>query len=279
MARENRYYIDMRKSGPLYEIINYLLGWQIFRIVLSFAPLVIVWWLLTYLEVWPRLYFPPPSEVVGAFFELIKNGALPIHIFASLRSFAVAAVLAVAAGIALGVLMGTNKYAYRFLLPLVSYFQSIAEIGWLPLVIIWIGYGFTSIVIVIFYTIVLTVALNTMVGVRQVPKNLVNSIKTLGGNWSDITFSVYLPGALPGIVTGTRLGLGYGWRALIAAEILVGQEGLGFMIFDARQFQATDQILLGMVIMGLLWLTTDRLILKPIEVETIERWGMVVKSR
>lgn len=266
-------------SGPSRKIPWRRLWSGLSRTAIAFAPLLLLWALLAHLEVWPRRYFPAPADVAWEGVNLLRNGLLSLHVSASLQRLAVGAALAIFAGIAVGVLLGVNKRAYRFFLPLVSFFQSIAEIGWLPLIVIWLGYGFAPIVLVISYTVFFTVALNTMTGIRLVPRNLVHSVQTLGGTRRDILLSVLLPGALPSMVTGLRLGLGYGWRALIAAEILIGQTGLGFMIFDARQFQATERIVLGMIVMGTLWLLTDRLILKPIETETIERWGMVTKSR
>ena len=86
---------------------------------------------------------------------------------------------------------------------------------------------------------------------------------------------VLLPGALPNIATGLRLGLAYGWRALIAAEMLVGAHGLGFMIFSAQNFHLTARIMLGMAIIGGLWVLLDYFVLRPLEEATIARWGLV----
>ena len=89
---------------------------------------------------------------------------------------------------------------------------------------------------------------------------------------------VILPGALPNIVTGIRTGLGFAWRGLIAAEMIATNVGLGYMLFLARDFYKTEVIVLGMIIIGLIWLAIDRLILAPVERATIERWGMVRRA-
>jgi NitT/TauT family transport system permease protein/taurine transport system permease protein len=86
---------------------------------------------------------------------------------------------------------------------------------------------------------------------------------------------VYLPGALPSIVVGLRLGMGYGWRALIAAEMLVRGGGLGDLIFGARTFAQIDRIMVGMVVIGTLYIIVDRLIVQPIENMTVARWGVL----
>jgi NitT/TauT family transport system permease protein/taurine transport system permease protein len=243
-----------------------------------FLPLLILWIWVTRLEIWPRMFLPPPSSVLGSFGGLMRNGLYPLHVGDSLYRLLVGSLIAVALGVTAGLFIGVSRTAYRSLFPLITFFQSIAEIGWLPLAVIWFGFGLRTMLFVIGYTVFFPVALSTIVGVRSVPANLVNSIRTLGGRRYHVLFEVLLPGAFPGIISGIRVGIGYGWRALIAAEILVGDTGLGFMMFDARRFQMTERIILGMVTIGLLWLLTDRLVLKPIESETIQRWGLVLKA-
>jgi taurine transport system permease protein len=85
---------------------------------------------------------------------------------------------------------------------------------------------------------------------------------------------VYLPGSFPGIVVGPRLGMGYGWRALIAAEMLVRQGGLGDLIFGARTFNQIDRIMFGMIVIGVLYIVVDRLLVQPHEAMTLARWGV-----
>ena len=135
--------------------------------------------------------------------------------------------------------------------------------------------GSSSIIAAINYTVIFPVAFNTLVGVRTVPRIFRNAVLTLGGGRWRIIRDVLVPGALPNIVTGVRLGIAYGWRALIAAEIVVGANGLGFMIFDAQALGITSRIVLGMIVIGTLWLIIDQLLLRPIEQATIQRWGLV----
>ena len=102
-----------------------------------------------------------------------------------------------------------------------------------------------------------------------------NAAASLGaGRWAMLT-EVLLPGALPNIVTGIRTGLGFAWRGLIAAEMIATNVGLGYMLFVARDYYKTEVIVLGMIVIGLLWLAIDRLLLAPLERATVERWGMV----
>jgi taurine transport system permease protein len=103
-------------------------------------------------------------------------------------------------------------------------------------------------------------------------------VLTLGGGQRHVIFHVMLPGALPSIVTGIRMSIGFGWRALIAAEMIATSTGLGFLIYNAANFHQTDTILVGILTIGVLWLATDRLVLQPLERRTVERWGLVSKA-
>jgi NitT/TauT family transport system permease protein/taurine transport system permease protein len=121
------------------------------------------------------------------------------------------------------------------------------------------------------------VVLNTVLGVRSVPTDLHRAALSLGASRPRILWEVVLPGALPNIMTGLRNGLGYGWRALIAAEMIVGTSGIGFMMFDARRAGSSVEIVLGMIVLGLLWYAVDSWVLAPIERATGERWGLVAR--
>jgi NitT/TauT family transport system permease protein/taurine transport system permease protein len=147
----------------------------------------------------------------------------------------------------------------------------------LPILVIWFGYGLTTMTVVIVYTVIFPVVLNTVLGVRSIPIAMHRAALSLGASRTRMLWEVVLPGALPNIMTGLRNGLGYGWRALIATEIIVGTSGIGFLMFDARRAGSVVEILLGMIILGVLWYIVDSWILAPIERATGQRWGLVTK--
>jgi taurine transport system permease protein len=175
------------------------------------------------------------------------------------------------------VLVGMNARAHRALWPVLLFFQAIGDIAWLPILLIWFGFGLATMTFVIVYTVLFPVVLNTVLGVRSVPVVMHRAAQSLGASRPRILLEVVLPGALPNIVTGLRTGLGYGWRALIAAEMIVGTSGVGFLMFDARRAGSVVEILLGMVVLGLLWYVVDGWILVPLEKKTVQRWGMVAR--
>ena len=197
---------------------------------------------------------------------------------ASLGRVAVGTLLAVLISIPLGVAMGLNPIVSDFLSPLFRFFSVLAGIAWIPIATLWFGYGFGAITFVIFNAVFFVVTYNTLLGVASIPMPLRNAAASLGANGWTLLIQVILPGALPNIVTGIRTGLGFAWRGLIAAEMIATNVGLGYMLFLARDFYKTEVIVLGMIIIGLIWLAIDRLILAPVERATIERWGMVRRA-
>lgn len=216
-----------------------------------------------------------PAASAAAAWELVRTGVLPAYVSASIGRLALGALLAVAVGVPLGLLLGFTRYGAVMFEPFLRFFQAVSGIAWLPLAIIWFGFTNQTILAVIVYTSVIPIVFNTMVGVRTIPDVYRQAVATMGGGRARVAWNVFLPGALPSIVVGVRLGIGYGWRALIAGEMLVGKSGLGFLIFDARRFHVLDTIMAGMVMIGVLYLVVDRLILASVERLTIERWGVV----
>lgn len=243
-----------------------------------FAVLLVLWAvLIPYFNVSPRL-FPHITTVVEACIEGIQDGSLIRHIGASLLRVAVGTVLALLVAIPLGVAMGVSPVVSSFLTPLFRFFSVLAGIAWIPIATLWFGYGFGAITFVIFNAVFFIVTYNTLLGVSTIPMHVRNAAASLGaGRWAMLT-EVLLPGALPNIVTGIRTGLGFAWRGLIAAEMIATNVGLGYMLFVARDFYKTEVIVLGMIVIGVLWLLLDRLLLAPIERATIERWGMVQRA-
>lgn len=239
------------------------------------AALVVIWAVVVpAFDVRPQI-FPSVAAVARAGLEGLLDGSIVRHVVTSLARVVIGTVLAVLVAVPLGILMGVSRGVSAFLTPLMRFFSVLAGIAWIPIATLWFGYGFGAIVFVIFNAVFFVVAYNTLLGVSTIPMPLRNAARSLGaGRWSMLT-DVLLPGALPNIVTGIRTGLGFAWRGLIAAEMIATNVGLGYMLFVARDFYQTEVIVLGMIIIGVIWLLIDRLILVPLERATIERWGMV----
>ena len=223
----------------------------------------------------PSYYLPPPTAVLAACAELTAKGILPLYVGESLRRILTAGLVALVVAVPLGLVLGMSRRVADFLFPLLNFFQSVSGVAWLPLMLVWFGFSERTIVVAVNYTVIFPVMFNALLGVRSVPRIYVDALRTLGAPRWRVVRDVLLPGALPNIATGMRLGLAYGWRALIAAEMLVGAHGLGFMIFSAQSFHLTARIMLGMAVIGILWVLLDYFVLRPIEEATIARWGLI----
>jgi NitT/TauT family transport system permease protein/taurine transport system permease protein len=249
-----------------------------FKFAVPLVFLLILWeFCIHFFQVNARV-FPSIEAVFNAGLEAVNDGSIFNHIAASLGRVAIGTLLAVLIGIPLGVAMGLNPIVSDFLSPLFRFFSVLAGIAWIPIATLWFGYGFGAITFVIFNAVFFVVTYNTLLGVATIPMPLRNAAASLGANGWTLLTQVILPGALPNIVTGIRTGLGFAWRGLIAAEMIATNVGLGYMLFLARDFYKTEVIVLGMIIIGLIWLAIDRLILAPVERATIERWGMVRRA-
>src|SRR5512134_2326737 len=248
--------------------------WAALKFVAPLALLLILWEaVIRAFGVDPRV-FPDAASVARAGLESIRDGSLLSHTGASLGRVAVGTLLAIAISIPLGVAMGVSPAVSSFLTPLFRFFSVLAGIAWIPIATLWFGYGFGAITFVIFNAVFFVVTYNTLLGVASIPLPLRHAAASLGaGRWRMLT-EVLLPGALPNIVTGIRTGMGFAWRGLIAAEIIATSAGLGYMLFLARDFYRTEVIVLGMILIGAIWVALDRLILAPLERRTVERWGL-----
>jgi len=247
----------------------------VLRGTLPFAVLVGAWALVAGAGAVPAMFLPPPADVARVAWELARDGALALHVAASLARVLVAVAVSVPLAVALGVLVALHRRLAAVAEPIVAFFNALSGIAWLPLAVTWFGLGWASVTFIMFNTVFFLVFFNTLVGVRLVPRLFEHAVLTLGGSRRHVILHVLLPGALPSIVTGLRLSLGFGWRALIAAEMIATSTGLGFLIYNAANFHQSDTILVGIVTIGVLWLLTDRLVLQPLERRTIERWGLV----
>ncbi len=245
------------------------------RSALSFAVLFIVWWFLTAFNVVPRAYLPSPVLVGEAFAQGLADGSLLENLWISILRLLTTFVVASALGVAVGVAMGLAPNLGRFFRPILSFFNSLSGITWLPLAIAWFGIGERTIAFVIFNSVFFIVAFNTLTGVQTVPKVFEQTMLTLGSGRLRLIADVLIPGALPNIITGLRLAMGFGWRALIAVEMVAGAIGMGYMIFNASYVFRQDIIMMGILVVGAVALAIDQLLFAPLERGTIERWGLV----
>ncbi|OCX90541.1 MAG: nitrate ABC transporter, permease protein [Pseudomonas sp. CO183] len=212
---------------------------------------------------------PPPSQVVAETWELIidpfyDNGGndvgLAWQLLASLERVAVGYLLAVVAGVGLGVLIGQSDWAMRGLDPIFQVLRTVPPLAWLPLSLAGFQDSHPSALFVIFITAIWPIIINTAVGIRNIPQDYRNVAQVLQLNGFEYFKTIMLPAAAPYIFTGLRIGVGLSWLAIIAAEMLIGGVGIGFFIWDAWNASRISDIILALVYIGVVGFVLDRLV-------------------
>ncbi|RTL55173.1 MAG: ABC transporter permease [Bradyrhizobiaceae bacterium] len=199
---------------------------------------------------------PAPTVIASAAISMIRSGELLSNLLDSLRREAVAFVFA-ATAIPLGIAMGWWKVVYNQVSPVMEILRPIPPLAWIPLSILWFGLGDAQNEFIIFLGIFFPILVNTIVGVKNIDPSLIRAARSLGAPEYKVLGRVVLLGAMPQIITGIRIGLGVGWMALVAAELVGANSGLGFLINDARSMLRTDVIIVGMLTIGIVGLLID----------------------
>lgn len=226
---------------------------------------LVLWQLLASLGVLGNT--PTPLEVARGMWDLLTEGLpsghyLHRHLLSSLERVFFGFAAAVVVGVPLGVAMGYSRLFESVADPLVELLRPVPPLAWLPLAVIWFGIGMASSTFLIFLGAFFPIALNTVLGVRSVDSRYVEAARTLGARGRTVLGRVLLPGSLPSIFTGLRIGMGIAWMTLIAAEIVAAGDGygLGYMIMTGRDLARYDCIIAGIAVIGVVGFLADRLI-------------------
>nr|WP_154324438.1 taurine ABC transporter permease TauC [Pantoea sp. 201603H] len=242
------------------------LHWPFSRqLTLSFitlAILTLIWWSVTAFGLLGPLFLPAPQQVLQKLFAIASpqgfmDATLWQHLTASLTRILVALFAAAFIGIPVGIAMGLNSTVRGILDPLIELYRPVPPLAYLPLMIIWFGIGETSKILLIYLAIFAPVALSAMAGVKSAQQVRLRAARSLGASRWQVLWLVILPGALPEILTGLRIGLGVGWSTLVAAELIAATRGLGFMVQSAGEFLATDVVLAGIAVIAIIAFTLE----------------------
>jgi len=230
--------------------------------LLSLALLLLIWWSITALGLISPLFLPAPQQVLSKLLLIASpqgfmDATLWQHLAASLTRMLVALFAAAAIGIPVGIAMGLSPAVRGLLDPLIELYRPVPPLAYLPLMVIWFGIGETSKILLIYLAIFAPVTLSTLAGVRNTQQVRIRAAQSLGASRWQLLRWVILPGALPEILTGLRIGLGVGWSTLVAAELIAATRGLGFMVQSAGEFLATDVVLAGIAVIALIAFTLE----------------------
>ncbi len=227
---------------------------SIFISTLSVLSLLLLWYVITALQLVPALFLPSPYAVWQKFLTVSQQGFMQAtlwqHLAASITRVLLALIAAIVVGVPLGLWMGMNKWVRAVLDPLVELLRPIPPLAYLPLLVIWFGIGEGTKVLLIFFSILAPVIISSAHGVLSHQINRERAAQSLGATNLQVLKYVILPTALPHILTGIRIGLGVGWSTLVASELVAADRGIGFMVQSAAQFLITDTVVLGIIVIA-----------------------------
>lgn len=235
------------------------LGTRGLQLLSWLAPvvLVIIWeWLAQAGWLSPQV-LPAPSKVIRTAFKLVTTGTLLNDLGVSLLRAAAGFVIGTAVGGGLGILVGFSRVAEALIDRSVQMIRAIPFLAALPLVIVWLGVGETQKIFLVALGVTFPIYINTVLGIRQVDPKLLELGRVQGLSSLQLIRRIILPGALPSILTGVRYALATAWLALVVAETIGAQSGIGFLAMDAREFLRTDVIVLTIVIYALIGVAAD----------------------
>ena len=229
----------------------------------SILGIIFVWWLVTTMGWVKPLFLPSPQAVLRKFLDVWSNGFTNTpfleHVGVSAARVFGAFLLACLIGIPLGIAMGMSPVVRGIFDPPLEFYRPIPPLAYLPLMIIWFGIGETSKVLLIFLSVLAPVALGARSGVKSAAIEQIHAAYSFGASRWQVMLQVILPSALPEILTAMRIGIGFGWTTLVAAEMVAATKGLGYMVLTASQFLQTSTVIMGIIVIAIIAYAFDLL--------------------
>ena len=216
------------------------------------------WYMATRPGVNPALV-PAPPTIAAAFGEQLQSGELWVNTVASVKRVLIGYAIGAAAALILGALAGWFRYWGYALNPIIDALRPIPALAYIPLVIVWVGIGEPSRIIIIALAVFKPIVVNARAGMQEVAQIYVDAARTLGASKWRVFRTVALPSAIPYFIAGMRTGVSTGFLALVAAELIAAPSGLGFMIQNAGQYFRTDITIVGIIVIGLLGALLDQM--------------------
>jgi NitT/TauT family transport system permease protein len=224
----------------------------------------------------PSVLLPTIPTVAKTLYGTIIDGSIFEHAGATLYRVLFGFGLALVVGIPLGIMMARFAAVEGFFLPLISALMPIPSFALVPLFMLWFGIGNLTTILIVFYAATFPVVFNTWSGVRSVNPLWLRAAGAMGANENSLFWKVIIPGASPFIITGMRQAFLRAWIGVIGAEMIAASDwGLGWVIFDAKEFLNADVMLASLVVIGLIGFLFERFVFGSIEKATVQRWGMV----
>jgi NitT/TauT family transport system permease protein len=224
----------------------------------------------------PQTLLPTVPKIGATLLAMLSDGTMLMHAASTLWRVLLGFGLAVLIAVPLGILMGRYRPIERFFLPLVSAFMPIPSLAWVPVFILWLGIGSTVAIVIVVYAALFPLVLNTWAGVRSVNPLWLRAAGAMGAGERSMFWRVILPGAFPFVIAGLRQAFVRAWIAVVGAEMLAASDwGLGWVIFDAKEFLNADVMISALIVIGFIGYAFERIVFGALERATVMRWGMV----
>uniref|UniRef100_B8HNZ5 Binding-protein-dependent transport systems inner membrane component n=1 Tax=Cyanothece sp. (strain PCC 7425 / ATCC 29141) TaxID=395961 RepID=B8HNZ5_CYAP4 len=256
---------ELIKPKPFRPTVFWRLGEEIPKplqtglMITSLALPLVLWWAVTTLVKIDPVFLPSPGAVLAAFGRLWQSGDLLKDTLASLGRVGVGFFLSALVSIPIGVLMGSFASIRALLEPLFGLVRYMPAPAFIPLLILYLGIGEPPKIALIFMGTFFFNTLMVMDAVKFVPRDLIEATYMLGGNRREVLTQVILPHVLPGILDASRINLAAAWQLVIVSELIAATEGLGRRISVAGRFLRTDEIFVGLIVIGIIGLSFDLL--------------------
>ena len=227
--------------------------------------LLILWSLVTETGIIEPIFLPPPSLVVSQFILIYQEGfagaSLGEHFLASMWRVFGSFSLAIITAIPIGILIGYSRIARGIFDPIIEFYRPLPPLAYLPLIIIWMGIDESSKITLIYLAMFAPIAISARAGVKSVKIEQIQAAYAMGASRWQVIRHVVVIAALPEIITGLRIAIGFGWTTLVAAEMVAADAGIGFMVLNASEFLATDIVVMGIILIGLVAYSFDHFML------------------
>ncbi|MFP3929146.1 MAG: ABC transporter permease [Desulfobacteraceae bacterium] len=225
--------------------------------IASFAFFMLVWEVFCRLGLIEPIFLPAPSLIVLRAVKMIDQGALFVHVLASTRRVMVGFLVASLVAIPFGIFLGSSRTFKAIFDPLISLLRPLPSMSWIPISLLWLGITETQKYSIVFMGSFAPSLLYIIEATRGIDPILIRAAQNLGASRWDVMREVILPGALPQIIAGLKVMLGIAWTCIISAELVAAEEGLGFLIMNAKEYFQTDTIFLGMLLISLTVIVID----------------------
>ncbi|HET7851029.1 MAG TPA: ABC transporter permease [Pseudolabrys sp.] len=246
------------------------------RAAITLAAAAALYEAVSYSGLFPRVLLPTIQTILSTLYSMLRDGSMLEHAGYTLYRVLFGFCLAILVGLPLGILMARFKQVENFFLPLVSALMPIPSFSLVPLFMLWFGIGNLTTILVVFYAATFPMVFNTWSGVRAVNPLWLRAAGVMGADEKRLFWKVIIPGASPFIITGMRQAFLRSWIAVVGAEMIAASDfGLGWVIFDSKEFLQTDVMMASLVMIGFIGFVFERVVFGSLERFTVLRWGMV----